>query len=253
MTVLEIRPVEGIGEVHQGDNLAGLIVDAIAMDGWSLEDHDIIVVTHKVVSKQEGRIVAIPDEDTYRSLVEDEAVEIIRRRGDLVIARTKHGFICANAAVDRSNVAEGLALLLPVDPDRSAHRLRTLIEHSAGKSIGLVITDTFGRPWRRGLVDVAIGMSGVPSIVDLRGSMDAHGNELNVTEVAVVDEIAAAADLVMGKASQIPVAVLRGLSLEGSGRVAVYRQSLAARNGSHGQGFKACLQRVPAHHHELAS
>lgn len=181
-------------------------------------DRDIVVVTHKVVSKQEGRIVEIPDEETYRSLVEDESVEIVRRRGDLVIARTSHGFICANAAVDRSNVAEGLALLLPVDPDRSAHRLRTLIERETETRIGVVITDTFGRPWRRGLVDVAIGVSGIPSILDLKGTFDAHGNELNVTEVAVVDEIAAAADLVMGKASQIPAAIIRGLDLSGSGR-----------------------------------
>lgn len=218
MTALEIRPVHGIAEIEQGDDLADLIVDAIAREGWALEDEDVVVITHKVVSKQEGRTVAIPDEDTYRSLVEDEAVEIIRRRGDLVIARTRHGFICANAAVDRSNVAEGFALLLPVDPDRSAHRLRRLIERSTGTSIGVVITDTFGRPWRRGLVDVAIGVSGLPSIIDLVGTRDAHGNELSVTEIAIVDEIAAAADLVMGKASQIPAAVIRGLSLRGSGR-----------------------------------
>lgn len=218
MTILEIRPVTGIGEIQPGDDLAAMIIESVQNDGWMLQDKDIVVVTHKVISKQEGRIVEIPDEDTYRSLVEDEAVEIIRRRGDLVIARTEHGFICANAAVDRSNIAEGFALLLPVDPDRSAHRLRLIIEQSTGRSIGVVITDTFGRPWRRGLVDVAIGVSGVQSIVDLRGSMDAHGNELNVTEIAVVDEIAAAADLVMGKATQIPVAVIRGLDLTGSGR-----------------------------------
>jgi len=218
VTILEIRPVTGIGEIQPGDDLAAMIIESVQNNGWMLQDKDIVVVTHKVISKQEGRIVEIPDEDTYRSLVEDEAVEIIRRRGDLVIARTEHGFICANAAVDRSNIAEGFALLLPVDPDRSAHRLRLIIEQSTGRSIGIVITDTFGRPWRRGLVDVAIGVSGVQSIVDLRGSMDAHGNELNVTEIAVVDEIAAAADLVMGKAAQIPVAVIRGLDLTGSGR-----------------------------------
>ncbi len=218
MTVLEIRPVHGIAEIRPGDDLAGMIVDAIRVDGWELRDGDIMVVTHKVVSKQEDRIVEIPDESTYRSLVEDEAVEIIRRRGDLVIARTTHGFICANAAVDRSNIAQGYALLLPVDPDRSAHRLRMLVERATGTSIGVVITDTFGRPWRRGLVDVAIGISGLPSIVDLRGTTDAHGNDLNVTEVAVVDEIAAAADLVMGKATQIPVAIVRGLELTGLGR-----------------------------------
>ncbi len=220
MTALEVRPVTGIGEIQSGDDLAGLIVDAIEIDGWSLEDKDIIVVTHKVVSKQEGRVTEIPDEAAYRALVEGEAVRIVRRRGDLVIAQTRHGFICANAAVDRSNVAEGFAVLLPVDPDRSAHRLRTLIERATGTAIGVIITDTFGRPWRRGLVDVAIGVSGVRAIVDLRGTTDAHGNELNVTEIAVVDEIAAAADLVMGKATQIPVAVVRGLDLGGSGRAA---------------------------------
>jgi coenzyme F420-0:L-glutamate ligase/coenzyme F420-1:gamma-L-glutamate ligase len=218
MTVLEVHPVVGIGEIHPGDDLAGLIVEAIRADGWSLEDRDIIVVTHKVVSKQEGRIAEISDEAAYRALVEGEAVRIVRRRGDLVIAQTRHGFICANAAVDRSNIAEGFAVLLPVDPDRSAHRLRTLIERATGATIGVIITDTFGRPWRRGLVDVAIGVSGVLAIVDLRGTTDAYGNELNVTEIAVVDEIAAAADLVMGKATQIPVAVVRGLDLEGSGR-----------------------------------
>lgn len=218
MTTLQISGVEGIPEIHPGDDLAGLIVAAIARSGQELKSKDIVVVTHKVVSKQEGRIVEIPDEATYRSLVEDEATEIVRRRGDLVIARTRHGFICANAAVDRSNIADGYALLLPIDPDRSAHRLRTLIERVTNTSIGLIVTDTFGRPWRRGLVDVAIGVSGLPPIVDLRGTTDAHGNELNVTEVAVVDEIAAAADLVMGKATQIPVAIVRGLDLEGSGR-----------------------------------
>ncbi len=218
MTTLEVRGVAGIPEIQPGDDLAALIVEAIRDDGWELEDRDIVVVTHKVVSKQEGRIVEVPDDATYRSLVEDEATEIIRRRGDLVIARTRHGFICANAAVDRSNIADGFALLLPVDPDRSAHRLATLIGRATGVSVGVVITDTFGRPWRRGLVDVAIGVSGLPSIIDLRGTVDAHGNQLNVTEVAIVDEIAAAADLVMGKATQIPVAVIRGLNLSGSGR-----------------------------------
>lgn len=218
MTTLEIIPVLGIPEVQPGNDLATMIIDAVRADGWEIESHDIVVVTHKVVSKQEGRIVEILDETAYRSLVEDESLEIIRRRGDLVIARTRHGFICANAAVDRSNIAAGFALLLPIDPDRSAHRLRTLIEGQTGASIGVVITDTFGRPWRRGLVDVAIGVSGLPSIIDLRGTTDAHGNVLDVTEVAVVDEVAAAADLVMGKSSQIPVAVIRGLNLTGTGR-----------------------------------
>lgn len=217
MTGIRIVPLDGIPEVAPGDDLAAFIVSA-ARRGIGIEDRDVIVVTHKVVSKQEGRIVEVADDATYRRLVEDESMRIIRRRGDLVIAQTRHGFVCANAAVDRSNVAAGHALLLPVDPDRSAHRLRVLIERATGATIGVVITDTFGRPWRRGLVDVAIGVSGLQAIVDHRGSLDTHGNELHVTEVAVVDEIAAAADLVMGKASGIPAAIVRGLDLAGHGR-----------------------------------
>ncbi|MGI9585158.1 MAG: coenzyme F420-0:L-glutamate ligase, partial [Acidimicrobiia bacterium] len=169
-------------------------------------------------SKQEGRVSEVIDDAAYRRLVEQEAASIVRRRGDLVITQTRHGFICANAGADRSNVANGMAVLLPIDPDRSAHRLRTRIERAAGVSIGLIVTDTFGRPWRRGLVDVAIGVSGTRVIDDLRGTFDTFGNELDVTEVAVVDEIAAAADLVMGKATAIPVAIVRGLSLSGDGR-----------------------------------
>jgi coenzyme F420-0:L-glutamate ligase/coenzyme F420-1:gamma-L-glutamate ligase len=218
MTELRVFGVDGIGEVGAGDDLAGMIVAAVEAHGEQIVDRDIVVITHKVVSKQEGRVVEILDEEAYRALVLEEASSIVRRRGDLVIAQTRHGFICANAAVDRSNVAAGFAVLLPLDPDRSAHRLRTLIERVTGASIGVVITDTFGRPWRRGLVDVAIGVSGLPSVVDLRGTTDTFGNLLNVTEVAVVDEVAAAADLVMGKATAIPVAIVRGLDLEGNGR-----------------------------------
>jgi coenzyme F420-0:L-glutamate ligase/coenzyme F420-1:gamma-L-glutamate ligase len=208
---MRVFGVDGIGEIAAGDDLALVICDAIRAMGERLADGDVVVVTHKVVSKQEGRVVEIADEAAYRRLVLDEAASVVRRRGDLVIAQTRHGFICANAA-------PGLAVLLPIDPDRSAHRIRTLIERHTGTDIAVVITDTFGRPWRRGLVDVAIGVSGLPAIVDLRGTTDTWGNELNVTEVAVVDEIAAAADLVMGKATSIPVAVVRGLGLAGEGR-----------------------------------
>ena len=218
MSRISIFGVPGLPEIEPGDDLAAMIVDAIAGDGLELADNDILVVTHKVVSKQEGRIVEIPTEEAYRAVIAEESVSIIRRRGDLVIAQTRHGFICANAGVDRSNVAAGYALLLPIDPDRSAHRLRTLIAQATGVDIGVVITDTFGRPWRRGLVDVAIGVSGVTAIIDLKGTTDTHGNELNVTEVNVVDEIAAAADLVMGKATGIPVAIIRGLAASGDGR-----------------------------------
>lgn len=219
MNSISIHPIGGMPEIAAGDDLASMIVEAANAADVGIADRDIIVVTHKVVSKAEGQIREIPDEQTYRALVESEAANIIRRRGDLVITQTRHGFICANAAVDRSNVQSGYALLLPVDPDRSANRLRTLIERATGASIGVVITDTFGRPWRRGLTDVAIGIAGLPSLLDLKGTTDTHGNLLEVTEVAVVDEIASAADLVMGKAAGIPAAVLRGLDLSGDGRV----------------------------------
>jgi len=218
MSTIEIMGINGIPEVQQGDDLVGLILDALERSEGSFAPQDILVVTHKVVSKQEGRVVQIPTEQAYRSLVESEAVRIVRRRGDLIIAQTRHGFICANAAVDRSNVETGYALLLPVDPDRSAHRIRSLIEQRTGVRVAVIITDTFGRPWRRGLVDIAIGVSGMSPILDLIGTSDTHGNELNVTEIAIVDEIAAAADLVMGKATAIPAAIVRGLEPKGEGR-----------------------------------
>lgn len=215
---IEIHPIRGIPEVVPGDDLAALIVEAMDVSKIALSDRDVLVITHKVVSKAEGRIEPAPDDRAYRELAERESRSILRRRGDLLIAQTHHGFICANAGVDRSNVADGLAVLLPVDPDRSAHRIRLRIERMMEHSIAVVVTDTFGRPWRRGLVDVAIGVSGLPAILDLRGETDAHGRTMNVTEIAIVDEIAAAADLVMGKADGIPAAVIRGLTLTGDGR-----------------------------------
>ena len=215
---LEVIPIEGIAEIGREDDLAGVMLDAIAAGGEGLGVGDVLVVTHKVVSKAEGRVVEVVDEAAYRRLVEDEAASILRRRGDLVITKTRHGFVCANAGVDRSNTKAGTAVLLPIDPDRSAHRLRTRIERATGASIAVIITDTFGRAWRRGLVDVAIGVSGLPAILDLRGTVDGSGNVLEVTEVAIIDEIAAAADLVMGKADRIPAAIVRGLDLSGTGR-----------------------------------
>jgi len=215
---LEIIPVVGIPEVEPGDDLASMIVTGLSSSDVTLEHRDVVVVTHKVVSKAEGRIERAFDDRAYRELAEREALSVLRRRGDLVITQTSHGFICANAGVDRSNVEEGWAVLLPIDPDRSAHRIRVRLERASGVSLAVVVTDTFGRPWRRGLVDVAIGVSGLPSILDLKGEMDATGRVMNVTEIAVVDEIAAAADLVMGKSEGIPVAVVRGLELTGDGR-----------------------------------
>jgi coenzyme F420-0:L-glutamate ligase/coenzyme F420-1:gamma-L-glutamate ligase len=213
-----IFPVGGIPEVAAGDDLGTLILDGLEFSGLALDDHDVVVVTHKIVSKAEGRIEPAADDRAYRRLAEREARAILRRRGDLLIARTEHGFICANAGVDRSNVPDGYAVLLPIDSDRSAHRIRVSLERATGATIAVVVTDTFGRPWRRGLVDVAIGVSGLPAILDLRGSPDAHDRTMHVTEIAIVDEIAAAADLAMGKADSVPVAVIRGLDLEGDGR-----------------------------------
>jgi coenzyme F420-0:L-glutamate ligase/coenzyme F420-1:gamma-L-glutamate ligase len=215
---VEIIPIEGIPEVGPGDDLPTIIAAGFASSGVVARDRDIVVVTHKIVSKAEGRVEPAPSEADYRALVEREARAVVRRRGDLVIAQTDHGFICANAGVDRSNVPGGDAVLLPIDPDRSAHRIRVRLERALGVTLGVVVTDTFGRPWRRGIVDVAIGISGLPAILDLRGQPDADGRIMEAAEIAVVDEIAAAADLAMGKTNRIPVAVVRGLDLTGEGR-----------------------------------
>lgn len=220
MTV-QLLPVAGIGEITPGANLGAVILEGLATSGITLEERDIVVVTHKVVSKAEGAVARLTDDDpqAHRRLVEREATAILRRRGALTIAETRHGFICANAGVDRSNVAPGSAVLLPLDPDRSAHRLRLILERASGVRLAVVITDTFGRPWRRGLTDVAIGVSGMPAILDLRGTTDTWGRPLEVTEVALADEVAAAANLVMGKARNIPVVVIRGVEVRwGEGR-----------------------------------
>jgi coenzyme F420-0:L-glutamate ligase/coenzyme F420-1:gamma-L-glutamate ligase len=218
---LSIHPVPGLPEIRPGDDLAALLADALAAAGLGPEPGDILVVTHKAVSKAEGAIARLEgdEEAAYRRLAQEQAVEILRRRGDLIIARTRHGFICANAGVDRSNAAPGTAVLLPADPDRSAHGLRMALRHRTGVDVPVVITDTFGRAWRKGLVDVAIGVSGLEAILDLRGTKDAQGRELKVTEVAVIDEIAAAADLALGKAAGLPAALIRGLAApRGEGR-----------------------------------
>ncbi len=212
MSALEIFPVNGIGEVRPGDDLASLILDADA----DLRDRDCLVITQKVVSKAENRLVEVDPDDplSHKPLVERESVRVLRRRGDLIISETSHGFVCANAGIDLSNVERGQAALLPIDSDRSARGIRDRLKARAGVDVGVVISDTFGRPWRRGVTDIAIGCAGIAAVVDLRGSSDTFGRELMVTEVAAVDEIAAAADLVMGKAEGIPAAVVRGLREE---------------------------------------
>ncbi len=219
-TPIQLIPITGIGDVAPGDDLVGLLADALE---GVLMPGDIVVVTHKIVSKAEGAVREVDPNDprSHAGVVEEEAARVVRRRGDLVIAITRHGFVCANAGVDRSNVQPGTVVLLPRDPDRSAHRLRTGLEQRFEGPIAVVVTDTFGRPWRRGVADIAIGVSGIDPIVDHRGTPDMYGRTMEVTEVAIVDEIAAAADLAMGKASGIPVAIVRGLDwTPGTGRLA---------------------------------
>jgi len=207
---LEVHPLLGVGPVGPGDDVATVLQKPLSEIGP--RPGDILVVTHKIVSKAEGAIRdVIGDEEEFKkSLVEEIAASVVRRRGDLIIAETRHGFVCANAGVDRSNAEPGTMILLPDDPDRSAHRVRTRLERMFGIDIPVVISDTFGRPWRKGLTDVAIGVSGLVPVLDLRGSRDWLGRTLDVTEIAVADEIAAAADLVMGKAAGIPAALVRG-------------------------------------------
>lgn len=214
MTRLTAWGVEGIGEIRPGDQLGEVIADACAGEpNGPLADGDVLVVTQKVVSKAEGRMVEIDASDplSHKVLVEKEAVRIVRRRGDLIITETTHGFICANSGIDLSNVERGWAALLPVDSDRSARRIRDIVRARLGVTVGVIVSDTFGRPWRRGLTDVAIGVAGIAGVVDLRGTEDALGRTMQVTEVAVADELASAAELVMGKSSGIPVAVVRGV------------------------------------------
>jgi coenzyme F420-0:L-glutamate ligase/coenzyme F420-1:gamma-L-glutamate ligase len=216
MPRLEILPIEGVGEVRPGDDLSRLLADAAP----DMVDGDVVVVTQKVVSKAEAQLVPLDpnDPDSKAKIVEAESVRVLRRRGELVISETRHGFVCANAGVDLSNIEHGWAALLPDDPDRSARRLRDGLRHQLGARVAVVISDTFGRVWRRGLTDVAIGCAGIRAVVDLRGTPDALGRELTVTEMCVVDEIAAAAELVMGKASGICAAIVRGVDPAWLGR-----------------------------------
>lgn len=206
--------VTGIGEIVPGDQLGDVIVEACRQaPNGPLLDGDCLVVTQKIVSKAEGRMVQIDPDDplSHKVLVEEESVRVVRRRGDLIITETRHGFICANSGIDLSNVERGWAALLPIDSDRSARRIRDIIKARLGVSVGIIVSDTFGRPWRKGLTDVAIGVAGIAGVLDLRGTPDALGRMMQVTEVSIADEVASAAELVMGKSNGIPVAVVRGL------------------------------------------
>jgi coenzyme F420-0:L-glutamate ligase/coenzyme F420-1:gamma-L-glutamate ligase len=212
---IEVIPVPGVPEVRPGDDLPSLIHLALEASAIALRDGDVLVVTQKVVSKAEGRLVR-EGPDGRAAWVAREARRIVARRGDLVIAETRHGFVCANAGVDASNVAEGFLTLLPEEPDTSAEEIRLAFEAGVGVRVGVVITDTFGRAWRHGLVNVAIGCAGLPAMLDLRGTPDGTGRTLEATIEALADEVAAAGGLVMGKADHVPVAVVRGVRASGA-------------------------------------
>ena len=236
MSAVSIYPISGLPEIVNGAPLADLIADALARLGMSLEAADVVVITQKVVSKAEGRVVSLGGvhpsarateigqrigfDPRHVEVILSESVRIVREAPRVLITETRHGFICANSGVDRSNTGgKEMVVLLPEHPDESARRLRASLLALSGVAVGVVISDSFGRPWREGQVNVAIGAAGVVAMRDYRGREDPDGYELQGTELAVVDELASAAELVMGKLDRLPVALVRGASLAGDGRV----------------------------------
>lgn len=234
---VQIIPLTGLPEVTPGDSLARLLTEALKAQELIPARGDVFVLAQKIVSKSEGRVVSLdtikPSERAARwaaeyhkdprliEIVLREASNIVRMERGVIIAKTRHGFVCANAGVDLSNAALGTALLLPEDPDRSACALQEELTRACGVNVAVIISDTFGRPWREGLVNVALGVAGMPVLIDYRGQRDAHGKTLQATVIAVADEIAAAAGLVMGKLNRIPAVVIRGVMLsdgKGNGR-----------------------------------
>jgi coenzyme F420-0:L-glutamate ligase/coenzyme F420-1:gamma-L-glutamate ligase len=224
---LTIAPVLGLPELREGDDLARLIVEQA-----DLQDGDVVVVAQKAISKIEGRVVRLDNvEPSARALelagegdprrvevVLSEAKRVVRNRGLLLITETRHGFVCASSGVDASNAPEpGAVVLLPVDPDASAARLRSALEELTGCDVGVVVSDSFGRPWRQGTTDIAVGAAGIDVLRDLKGARDPNGYELKSTVIAIADEIAGAAELVMGKLDRTPVAIVRGLEAAGNG------------------------------------
>ena len=212
MSELRLIPLASNVMVQEGDDLVAVLLAALSDAGETLAHHDLVVVTSKVVSKSEGQVVPFDGTDEHKvAIVEGESVRVLRRRGTLRITETRHGFINANAGFDLSNADAGTAVLLPKDPDRSARRLRSEIDRRSGVEVAVLITDTFGRVWRQGVTDVALGSAGLRPVLDLRGTVDANGRVLEATEVAIADEIAGAANLVLHKSAGTPFALVRGL------------------------------------------
>ena len=228
MKRVEVIPVEGVPEVEPGSDISEVLLSSMKKARFSLTDGDIVVVKQKVVSKAEGRVVVLssvkPSRRAIRlagehgkdprlvELVLRESVRVVRAGHGVIITQTRHGFVCANSGVDQSNVGQGYAALLPVDPDGSARRIRKRIKEATGKRVAVLITDTFGRPWRKGQTDVAIGCSGMSPLSSFRGRTDHYGYELRVTEPALADEVAGAAELVAGKLARVPLVVVRGVA-----------------------------------------
>ena len=232
---VSVIPLEGLPELVEGEDL-GLLLHAAAGAAGGLRDADVVVVAQKAVSKVEGRVVRLADVEASLRAVElagedgdarraevilRESREILRSRPPLVIAETRHGFVCASAGVDASNTpGEGILVLLPVDPDASARRVRARLSELSGADVGVVVSDSFGRAWRQGTTDVALGVAGIAPLRDLRGTTDARGRLLESTQIAIADEIAGAAELVLGKARQVPAAIVRGVDARGDGSAA---------------------------------
>jgi coenzyme F420-0:L-glutamate ligase/coenzyme F420-1:gamma-L-glutamate ligase len=236
LSPVAIYPVPGLPEISRGTALAPLILGALDRLGLSLQPGDVVVVTQKIVSKAEGRVRSLSQvqpsarateighrigfDPRHVEVILDESVRIVREAPRVLITETRHGFVCANAGVDRSNTGgQDLLVLLPEHPDESARRLREGLKESTGAMVGVVISDSFGRPWREGQVNVALGAAGVVALRDYRGEQDPAGYQLQGTELGVVDELASAAELVMGKLDRVPVALIRGAQVAGEGNV----------------------------------
>ncbi|HET9014875.1 MAG TPA: coenzyme F420-0:L-glutamate ligase [Thermomicrobiaceae bacterium] len=227
---IRVIGVDGIPEARPGDDPAELVVRGIEQSGLRVEDGDVVVVTHKLVSKSQGRLVSLETvepspfareigerygkDPRHVEVVLRESARVVRMDHGLIIAETRHGFICANAGVDASNVAGTVVSMLPLDPDGAARDIRRALGERYGADVAVVITDSFGRPWRRGIVNIAIGAAGIRPLLDYRGQYDEHGYELRATVIAVADEIASASELVMGKLDRRPVAIVRGYRWE---------------------------------------
>ena len=227
---IQIIGLRGIPEITAGDDLSARIVEAAGEAGLQIRDRDIFVVAQKVVSKAEGRVIELdsvyPSEQALEWATEHgkdarlvevvlrETRRLVRQERGVMICETRHGFICANAGVDNSNVAPGYVVLLPEDPDASARQIQTALEETFGGRLAVIVSDTFGRPWREGLTNVALGVAGIAPLLDYRGQLDSFGQLLHVTMIAVADELASAAELVMGKSDRVPVAVIRGFPFE---------------------------------------